>query len=75
MQTTCKVIFFLYFYEQNNLRRKNLENIFYDDEVIGRVQIRKSKKANRIGLCVRDSNVILVVPEKLPAKSGQCFFV
>ena len=50
-----------------------MENIVYDDEVVGRIQIRKSAKANRISLSLRDGNVVLVVPEKLPTKAGISF--
>ena len=50
-----------------------MENIVYDDEVVGRVQIRKSVKANRISLCLRDGNIVLVVPDKMPVKAGISF--
>ena len=50
-----------------------MENIFFDDKVVGRVQIRRSKKAYRISLSLREGNVILVVPDRLTVKEGISF--
>ncbi len=47
-----------------------MEDIFYDDEVIGRIQIRKSGKANRIIIKIKEGNAILVIPQKQQIEDG-----
>lgn len=47
-----------------------MEDIFYDDGVIGRVQIRKSGKANRISIRIKEGNVILIIPQKKQTEEG-----
>ena len=47
-----------------------MENVFYDDEIVGRVRIRRSGKANRIGIKLKEGNVILTIPQKQQAEEG-----
>jgi predicted metal-dependent hydrolase len=47
-----------------------LEDIIYDDEVLGRIHIRKSRKANRISIRIKESEVLLVIPSKLQTEEG-----
>jgi len=47
-----------------------LEEVFYDDEIIGRVRIRKSGKAKRIGIRIKERNVILTIPQRQQVEDG-----
>ncbi len=47
-----------------------MEDVFYEDEAIGRIRIRRSGKANRIGIKLKEREVILTVPQKLQVKDG-----
>jgi predicted metal-dependent hydrolase len=47
-----------------------LEDVFYEDEVVGHVRIRRSGKANRIAIKLKEGKVILTVPQKLQTEEG-----
>ena len=47
-----------------------MEDIFYDDEVIGRVLIRKSEKAKYVGIRLKEGNVTLILPRKMRVEEG-----
>jgi len=47
-----------------------LEDVFYDDQVVGRVRIQRSGKANRIGIRLKEGNVILTIPQKQQVEDG-----
>ncbi len=47
-----------------------MEDVFYEDEVVGRVRIRRSGKANRIGIRLKEGEVILTVPQGKQVEEG-----
>jgi predicted metal-dependent hydrolase len=47
-----------------------LEDVFYDDEIIGRVHIRRSGKAKCIGIRIKEGNVILTIPQRQRVEDG-----
>ncbi len=47
-----------------------MEDVFYDDEIVGHVRIRQSVKANRIGIKLKEGEVILTIPQKLQIEEG-----
>ena len=50
-----------------------MEDVFYDDEIVGRVQIHKSGRAKRIGIRLKEGNVILTIPQRQKVDDGICF--
>lgn len=47
-----------------------MEDVFYDDEIAGRVRIRKNGKAKRIGIRIKEGNVILTIPQRQQVEDG-----
>jgi len=47
-----------------------LEDVFYDDEVVGRVHIRRSGKAKHTGIRIKEGHVILTVPQRQRVEDG-----
>ena len=50
-----------------------MEDVFYDDGAIGRVRIRKSGKANRMNIRIKEGNVILTIPQRQQTEEGLRF--
>jgi len=47
-----------------------MEDIFYNDEKTGRIIIRRSGKAKRISIRIKDGGVILTIPQKQRTEEG-----
>lgn len=47
-----------------------MEDVFYDDEIIGRVHIRRSGKAKCVGIRIKEGNVILTIPQRQRVEDG-----
>lgn len=50
-----------------------LTDIFYDDEVVGRIRIRKTKRANHIRIQIKNNEVILSIPQNQKIEDGIAF--
>ena len=50
-----------------------MEDILYDDKIVGRVRIRKSRKASRIAIRIKEGNIFLTIPQHQSEEEGVRF--